>query len=477
MTAGSTMWLVDDELHRQFVTATGDSNPIHVDELTARRMPFGRVVVHGMHLLLEVLERTVAATDRAPRHVRATFRRPVGIGDPLTIRVDVGDDCDSARCTATVGGLVAVDITSTLLTAPAHRRTGTVAAPPVMQPADREFRDLEGLAGRAVVAADAAFVQRRFPHLVDVIGIGGVAEFITLTRIVGMDVPGLHSMFSSLDVSIDPSPTAPSDIGPDQIDYEVVHADQRFARVTIAVGGPSVRGSLVAFVRSRPIRQLLSGVRPVAADEFRGWRVLVIGGSRGLGALAVQLLVLGGADVRFTYRVGADDATAVTKLAPSASAHRFDVLEPDSTVASVLGDDWWPTHLAYFATPPIFDGGGERYSPARRKRFDDVYVNAFSRLIGYLGPERLKGVLFPSSVAVVHAVQGLTEYAESKLEAERCCAELAAEHPHLVVHAPRFPRLLTDQTTSFVPSVYGDSEREVLDALRVLVAGNARPIQ
>ena len=70
--ASSTMalaWVVDEAAHEAFVALSGDRNPIHVDPIAARRLPFGRRAVHGVHL--------AARRARSPRRrdrPRATAR-------------------------------------------------------------------------------------------------------------------------------------------------------------------------------------------------------------------------------------------------------------------------------------------------------------------------------------------------------------------------------------------------------------------
>ena len=81
-------WQVDEAAHEAFVALSGDRNPIHVDPIAARRLPFGRRAVHGMHLLLGALEALAVETDLAPQHVRCTFRHSVGIGDPITTTIE-----------------------------------------------------------------------------------------------------------------------------------------------------------------------------------------------------------------------------------------------------------------------------------------------------------------------------------------------------------------------------------------------------
>ena len=67
---------------------------------------------------------------------------------------------------------------------------------------------------------------------------------------------------------------------------------------------------------------------------------------------------------------------------------------------------------------------------------------------------------------------GMAEYADTKRAGEAACGELRMRHPHLRVGTPRFPRLRTDQTASFVPVDDDEPGPHVLAALRELLGGH-----
>ena len=455
---------VTDEMQRAFVEASGDSNPLHTDPIVARRLPFGRVAVHGMHLALDALDRLAEAnTSNRPQRVRCTFRRSVGIGDELTTRITMESDLE-ARITIDHDVWRVADLRVQLAAGPTDpaqhggRDDVRIERPAETDPVDLPASAIPVATGVLDVAADPVALAARFPHLIGAIGHLAGAELVSLTRLVGMHVPGLHSLFSSFDVELHADDTASG------LRYAVTRFDDRFAKVTIDVSGPSSSGTLVAFVRPAPVEPTLGEARP-RPDEFTGERWLVVGGSRGLGATAAMLVAAGGGDVRLTYRIGADDAEQLAESI-GATAHRLDVADTEPDMAALLADGWHPTHLAYFASPPIFDGSAGAYSTDLERRFASVYLDGFDAVLAQLSVGHLRGVLWPSSEAVTQDVPGLAEYAAVKRRGEERCTALAREHPHLVVTTPRFPRLRTDQTASFLPVDYDDAPSTVLAALR-----------
>ncbi len=69
-------------------------------------------------------------------------------------------------------------------------------------------------------------------------------------------------------------------------------------------------------------------------SEFAGKSVLVLGGSRGIGAAMVRHFVAAGASVRFTY-AGSKDAAEALAADTGAAAHKADSAVREETVAAV----------------------------------------------------------------------------------------------------------------------------------------------
>jgi len=76
-----------------YAEASGDFNPIHIDESFAAKTPFGGTIAHGMLNLAHVSEMMTSAFGRSwlsGGKLRAKFKEPARPGDTLTIngRID-----------------------------------------------------------------------------------------------------------------------------------------------------------------------------------------------------------------------------------------------------------------------------------------------------------------------------------------------------------------------------------------------------
>lgn len=79
--------LLTQEQIQRYADATGDHNPIHVDEAFARSTPLGGTVAHGMLVLAAIAEMMAAAFGEAwltGGKLRVRFRAPARPGDTIT---------------------------------------------------------------------------------------------------------------------------------------------------------------------------------------------------------------------------------------------------------------------------------------------------------------------------------------------------------------------------------------------------------
>ena len=428
-----------------FARLSGDFNPVHVDDLAARRLMFGSPIVHGMHLLLWVLQGWSADhPGQHPVKIKATFTRPVRVGGQATLEF-APDKGGKSRATVRTDGVKAA---SFQIEGGAATGDPVACLADVPQRKDPDLLSAEDLqanpAGDLPLHWPRAEAEAVFPGLTERLPAPWLSAIATASRLVGVACPGLNSVFGELTLARADGPSDPA------LHWQVTAYDPRFSYAEIALRGPGMTGRVGAFLRppSRSQPDLAELSTHVEAGSLTGQKVLVVGGSRGLGEVTAKLLAAAGAEVILTYARGAEDAARVagqiTAAGGAAQALQVDVTAPPSDALRALA----PSHVYFFATPFAFAGARGVFNPDLFAQFTGVYLDGFMNVFNAVQGPGLKGVFYPSSVAIDEQAPDMGEYIAAKIAGEAMCHHLARAHPKLAFMTPRLPRLDTDQTQS-----------------------------
>jgi acyl dehydratase len=453
-----------------FASLSGDFNPMHTDERAARRLLFGKPVVHGIHAVLWCINEWCQSFDQpgALRKLRADFQRPILVGSGVSYESGRGRHGETEILLRSDGRTVLRLRLDWVPTEDVPTKLGvTDALPPSTECMARDEASLQGLSGSLPLFLAEREFGKLFPRLLGILPRAQLATLLATTRIVGMECPGLHSLYSHLSLEFDP--LIPSDTQASSLSYRLESVDERFHLAIMGMHGPGVRGSLRAFVRPAPRQQISFKAARSLVDPggFCGSRAWIVGGSRGLGEVAAKLLAAGGAEVTITYHRGADDAERVASEIRQGGGvvqvQELDVLHAWDTLATLIGKENSPTELLYFATPFIAPGEAGRFSAELFNGYCQYYVHGFTGLVHTLASRGLRRVLFPSSVYVDDPPAQFAEYAAAKAAGEAACLAMENAYRGLKISKPRLPRLATDQTASL-------SQLDALDPAPLILA-------
>ena len=469
----------DSSSQSRFVRISGDCNPIHVDSLAARRTQAGAPVVHGIHSLLYLVD-TLAQSRHCiqrPMGLKARFVNPIYVGDQCRVRI-LSSTSEALRACLVVDNAETVNICvyfngrQSAPSAPEQPLSCT-STPLPDTPNDLPIETLYDRTGSLAFGSMLVEGQAMFPHAARYLGPTRSAALICCSSLVGMVIPGRHSLFCGLDLSlVDEGPAVPK-----TLNFSVEAVDLRFRFVRIGVRAEGVSGCLQTMSRPPPVAQpTMRHIKSlVGSDEFRDSTALIVGGSRGLGELTAKLVAAGGGRVVVTYATGKADAEAVRMEIQDAGAScvtmPYDVRGPAYKQLGVLGDIV-PTHIYYFATPPIFRRKAGVCDLRRLAEFNAFYVQGFLHLVSAclrLGAKGIR-VFYPSTVFIQARPGNMTEYAMAKAAAEILCTDLEEYIPGVHVVTRRLPRLPTDQTSTVAPVETADAVGVMLPLVREMHA-------
>lgn len=440
---------IEDQI--SFAKLSGDYNPLHVDVLAARRLLFGSLAVHGIHALLWALD---CCLDDIKDNVellsiKATFPKPIKVGEEVSLLLIHKEDGRYKVKLENDGSTV----TRLEFEIGKSKKTNFDSLkkcfPPKKQSRVLSNAEIENESGSLNLCLNIENATAMFPNLLRCVSPLQIAAIISTSRLVGVECPGLHSIYAALELFKTKSSINKS------LNYEVTKVDGR-GLVFIKINMLEMVGVIKAFLRPPPKKQedYISLKEQVKNNEFAGQRALIIGGSRGLGEVATKLLAGGGADVKITYHQGMKDAHRIVDDIISnggvADSFHFDVLIPKIETSNISINNWVPTHLYYFATPFI-STSKENFSSQLFYKFCDYYVIGFINTVNLISKLGTKRIFNPSTIFIDELPVNLGEYAVAKHANEFLCTFIEKTNKEMIIYKPRLPRMATDQTVSIMP--------------------------
>jgi NAD(P)-dependent dehydrogenase (short-subunit alcohol dehydrogenase family)/acyl dehydratase len=439
----------------RFAQASGDRNPLHVDESFARTTSYGRCIAHGALVTIAAVGAVDAQLLQRLQRLEVRFRQPVLPGETYAVSLVRHDDA-KAQVEVARGGAVAATIALesgatalpsvdaqrvTARIAPLHQTLEVLAAAgePLSEPYGCDLAELRALAAELGASA--------LPEAV-------LAWLAAASYTVGMLVPGLDAVFVGARIA---RASAPDSGG---LTAAVAAVDDRTGLVAVDValdqGEASARMSLNAFLLPRvpppdraSIRRHLS-----PSDSLAGRNVLVVGASRGLGAAVTAAFATQGATVWAGFARSGD---GVEELRAEFGRERIRPLAFDAGDAAQTSEAFSALRagagslegVVFCAAPPLRD------ATLHPDVSDETLRFVHSSLALTLVPlaETLRSLVpggwlaFMSSSALDDPPETWPHYVTAKAALEGAAA-YCSRHTGARVLVVRAPRLWTDSTNT-----------------------------
>ncbi|HAU1796656.1 TPA: SDR family NAD(P)-dependent oxidoreductase [Legionella pneumophila] len=433
-----------------------DYNPIHVDKVMARRTLFGEVILHGVHLVLWVLDDYLSNCNKklAIDYMKCTFFAPVKMDKKViykTTCLKQGNIIFDAFVEKQQKAL-SLEIKFRNIKRLENYKINDHSLVRKKKPKELNSNSCINEKGFFYLGINKQIASRLFGNLMKLLPHSQIAIILGLSRLVGMECPGLNSIFSSFelykkDKILNPTLDA-------RLKYKVTQIVPPFNLVKILIDSCDMAGTVFAFIRPFNAIQpsFKSVMQSIPKDIYKNQKAMVVGGSRGLGEIITKILCAGGANVRFTYNVGLTEAMSLVKqIKPYHPQIDYFQLDVTNKITINFLDDWIPTHLYYLATPRIESGIKEKFSLDLFHKYFSYYIDGLLHVLNEISKksQRKIKIFCPSTTFLDKKNSIFAEYTSSKLCCEHIC-KILSDNDYANIFTPRIKRLSTDQNTSLL---------------------------
>ena len=437
--------------------------------------------MHGIHAVLWALDKLAenGVVTGEVRGVKVQFIKFIYVASTVMLNLRHRDE-KSIKVELVVGGLTTTILTLSFGTS---KQTCEIAFPGVLERVvEREpailidLKEAAAQSGWMDVNRALTRIEGQFPHADSAIGARRVAAIAILSTLTGMVCPGMYSLFAAFAIDL-----VENSNHKDAVGFSVSETDERFRMIRMNVSGAGIRGSVQAFLRWPPIGQASFDEvsKVVAPAEFAGSTVLIVGGSRGLGALTAKVVAAGGGKVIVTYATGRKDAEKLAEEICGHTTHdacrviQYDVRQDAASQLKLLETE--VSHLYYFATTSIFRQKDGFFVSSLLDEFIEIYVKGFYDCCRVLSKNSSQALIayYPSTVAIDNNPLSIIEYTMAKMAGEILCANMNRANTRTRVVVSRLPRLMTDQTATVVPATTAEPLDVLLPVIRQVQLGSS----
>ena len=430
-----------------FSNLSGDSNPIHIDSIEARKSIAGECIVHGMHSFLWSLETLTNEIQYLFSNYEINFKRYI----PLNFEVNCFWDPIEKKLTIEKGGIIFLLVRyygginnnlpkDWLLV----NHEDTLKSPKV----NALSKYKKGYKVFSIYGGDIETSKLLFPKLSSQVGVNLIYEISIISNIIGMQIPGFNSLFVSCKLSLKKD----FNVIPN---FKIISFHEHLKLLKILYQGKNIISEMQAFSTPRmPERIIKNELKSELINKnlYKNKKVLIVGGSRGIGSYLVHVINLLGGEISFTYKNGLNEAKKLSNEIISnnpnnpVKSFKFDVISDNYLDIFKFNYDY----LFYFATPKIFGKIGTDFDSLRYQQFEKIYCDSFEEIALNFINKGGENIFYPSSVALDEMVKGLEEYKMAKEKGELICSKIKNKFDvNLLVK--RLPRILTDQTLTLLP--------------------------
>ncbi|MBZ7933988.1 hypothetical protein H2275_02150 [Campylobacter sp. W0065] len=435
-----------------FSKLSGDFNPIHLNEEFGKNSYFGGQIVYGIYQVFLLLEHFLKNKKIKKvikiQNLKASFINPLFKNSKFKIRKI--SDKNFIKYEIISEDKILTKIEFKFLNDEnqiSYENLSFSKYDAILNPSQKG----ENLKEKLVY--DLKIFKKNFPLCSLYLHTQNIVVLLASTRIVGMKIPGLYSIYSNLNLDF-------SKANEEQTlsyNYEKHHSIDCFL---INILSPC-KGSIKAFIRPKLVENLnfeqlsLKYQDILKNQNFKDQKALIIGASKGLGNTCTKILALGGAKILATYH-----SKKIQENIPNCSFIKYDTLKP-SKISIEKIKKFNPTHIYYFATPKI-SVQNNHLNRDILIQFLDYYIFGLDQILNFTQPCSITSS--SSSSFVEDLPLDMKEYSIAKAAME-IYMQYLKKQKNIEINMPRFPRAKTNQTLSLIPQDLKETDELITSML------------
>ena len=262
------------------------------------------------------------------------------------------------------------------------------------------FNHLNNNSNKIKLYSSEKLLKNIFPQLNIKLNSNLISLLLCLTRIVGMKMPGMYSIFSSFNINLS------NDIDLDNsLNFKLNEYDPRWSYLKIDFHNKFCSGEICAFERPKPTFQptYKEIKKKLKKMNFKNKKALVIGGSNGIGEVCVKILSYYGAKVTFTYFKDQKNSKCIKNDCQNKYLKfiKFDANNFNEKKLVQLINKEKFDQIYYFATPKIFNEQSEQINIEILGKFFKFYILNAINLLNLIDDTTSKKVNFLLASTVV----------------------------------------------------------------------------
>ncbi|EAK2197440.1 MaoC/PaaZ C-terminal domain-containing protein [Campylobacter jejuni] len=435
-----------------FSKLSGDFNPLHLDQKFAKNSYYGDQVIYGIYQVFLTLENFFKKNQKNIKiqKIKANFINPLFKNEDFKLK-SIKSKNNFLKKYEIINknkilSKIDFEFQEELKLHNPYESNLFNKYDAISNPLSKEKNAKEELKYNTIL------FKQLFPLCANYLNPQNIAILLASTRIVGMKIPGLHSIYSSLNLNF-----SNDSIENKQLiyNYEKHHSIECYLIDFIS----PCKGSIKAFIRPQLVKNLnykslvLKYPNISENKNFKEQKALVIGASSGLGNACAKILALGGAKILATYHT-----KNIQEDIPNCDFLQYNVLKP-SKISIEKIKKFNPTHIYYFATPKI---STQNNKLDRKMLFDflDYYIFGLEKILSFTNPISSSS----SSSFVEDLPLDMKEYSIAKAAMEIYMKYLK-KTKNIEIKIPRFPRAKTNQTLSFIPQDLKETDELIVSML------------